>query len=614
MRLSSSSSSSSPSFMLMSSLFLLIQPTTVLVKADLNYYLYINEVDNAVALESVGTLPFHKSISTQDDGESCPPIVHEEGGINPHYLCLGPHSDGGIDFFPIAPNPNYLNADGSHEELPFKFSKFEQSYGVFSALLLFRNALAIDSSIARHHTILTGEDRAIKGTAFGMDHSGQVFNHDWLGDGDAGDLIYEWNLFNKEQEKGGTPLRDGKIQLIKGKPPTLSSQLGFVATTPTPEAVYNEIIAGDSDNTPLEDLLPWLPSSSYEDNSITATICSDEQDHELSTFCSLLIQVGLDEMLSTCDTGDTNYGDSSVQYTIYAPTNEAFSKTYKNHNTNYDDTILVPLTLPQLLSGHDLTKLLLNHIVESKQAVRYEDMICGTKTVMSNGQITKTGCNAEGNVEYVFGRGNDSEHKPMFIRKNDDGKLHCNGIIHTMDYVILPSHDPQQEQEEYTQFTIANFNGNQQIDNTSSEEDNVGVDTTTTTTGSSPTRLIDALRPVSTKGPYSSSTRVTDTDTDVEEDLAVALVYDKDEEEQPVEPKQEQVVTINKGFINTSEDHAVVVNGAGGKVIIHPRVDIDDKNLPVHSTTTSTSMQQQQNDNDNDNNNKRKRKQLRRRF
>merc|ERR1712238_13831 len=112
-------------------------------------------------------------------------------------------------------------------------------------------------------------------------------------------------------------------------------------------------------------------------------------------------------------------------------------------------------------------------------------------------------------------------------------------------------------------------------------------------TGSSPTRLIDALRPVSTKGPYSSSTR--GTDTDVEEDLAVALVYDKDEEEQPIAPQQEQVVTINKGFINnTGEDHAVVVNGAGGKVIITPGVDLDDKNQPVHSTTTSTSMQQQQ--------------------
>jgi len=566
------------SIMLISSLFLLllIQTTVTVVNADLNYYLYINEVDNSVVLESLGTLPFHKSSSTQDNGESCPAEVHEEGGINPHYLCLGPHSVGGIDFFPIAPTDDYLNADGSHDELPFKFAKFEQSYGVFSALLLFRNAFAIDSSIARHHTILTGGDRAIKGTAFGIDHSNHEFNHDWLGDGNAGDLIYEWNLFNKEQVHGGTPLRDGKIRLIKGMPPTLSSQLGFVATTPG-DAIESESIAGDSDNTAtLEDLLPWLPPSShYEDDSITATICSDEQDHELSTFCGLLIQVGLDEMLSTCDTGATNYGDSSVQYTIYAPTNEAFSKTYKNHNTNYDDTILVPLTLPQLLSGHDLTKLLLNHIIESNQAVRYEDMICGTKTVMSNGQITKTGCNAEGKVDYVFGRGNDSMHRPTFRDKNDDGKLHCNGIIHTMEYVILPSHDPQQEEEEYTHFTVANFNGNQQIDHpTSSEEDVVA---------GSPTRLIDALRPVSTKG---------------------------------------QVVTVNKGFINSNEgedaDHAVIVNEAGGKVIITPRVDIDidDMSQPVHSTSTSTNMQQQEqneDENDNNNNNKRKRKQLRHR-
>mmetsp|Transcript_38085 Transcript_38085/g.42939 ORF Transcript_38085/g.42939 Transcript_38085/m.42939 type:complete len:586 (+) Transcript_38085:109-1866(+) len=570
-------------------LFLLLQTTTVqVVNADLNYYLYINEVDNSVVLESLGTLPFHKSKSTQDTGESCPALVHEEGGINPHYLCLGPHSVGGIDFFPIAPTEDYVTADGTHDTLPFKFAKFEQSYGIFSALLLFRNAFAIDSAIARHHTILTGGDRAIKGTAFGIDHSNQEFNHDWLGDGNAGDLIYEWTLLNKEQGHGGTPLRDGKIRLIKGKPPTLSSQLGFVAATTISggaATIDSESIAGDSDNTAntLEDLssLPWLPSSSssssYEDDSITATICSDAQNHELSTFCGLLIQVGLDEMLSTCDTGATNYGDSSVQYTIYAPTNEAFSKTYKNHNTNYDDTILVPLTLPQLLSGHDLTKLLLNHIVEGPQAVRYEDMICGTKTVMSNGQITKTGCNAEGKVDYVFGRGNDSEHKPTFTHKNDDGKLHCNGIIHTVEYVILPSHDHQQEEEEYTHFTVANFNGNQQLD-TSEEEDKKDV------AGSSPTRLIDALRPVSTKG---------------------------------------QVVTVNKGFdinSNTGEeqDHAVVVNEGGGKVIITPRVDIDidDQNQPVHSTTTSTSMQQQheqQNENENDNNNNRKRKQLRHR-
>ena len=46
-------------------------------------------------------------------------------------------------------------------------------------------------------------------------------------------------------------------------------------------------------------------------------------------------------MLSTCDTGarDNNYGDSSVQYdTIHALTNDAFSKTYKNHDTNCDGT------------------------------------------------------------------------------------------------------------------------------------------------------------------------------------------------------------------------------------------------------------------------------------
>jgi len=123
--------------MLLCRLLLLIsQTTTVYVKADLNYYLYINEVDNAVVLESLGTLPFHKSISTQDnDGsESCLAIVHDEGGINPHYLCLGPHSVGGIEFFPIV---TVNNADASHDGLPFKFSKFEQSYGVFSPYYYF---------------------------------------------------------------------------------------------------------------------------------------------------------------------------------------------------------------------------------------------------------------------------------------------------------------------------------------------------------------------------------------------------------------------------------------------------------------------------------------------
>jgi len=70
-----------------------------------------------------------------------------------------------------------------------------------------------------------------------MDPLNQELNHDWLGDGDGntGDLMYEWNVFNKIKENGGVPLRDGKksFDQRQATQPTLSSQLGLVVTTTT---------------------------------------------------------------------------------------------------------------------------------------------------------------------------------------------------------------------------------------------------------------------------------------------------------------------------------------------------------------------------------------------
>ncbi|OEU05795.1 hypothetical protein FRACYDRAFT_258189 [Fragilariopsis cylindrus CCMP1102] len=440
------------------------------VRADLKYYVYVNEKEPDsnkvvnVVLESYGSLPLNESISTKE-GDSCPTNSGtNEGGVNPHYLCVGPNYLGNsIEFFPIGP----ANETKNEQKLPFKFSSFEESYGTSSGLLLWRNVLAIDLSS-------TG-DNSINGKSYGIDKSNNNYNTEWLlsnknpaedttavadnGNGNDNDnennnvLIAEWYLLNK---MNGQPIfNDGLIQLIQGQPPSVPDRTS--SSSAVPVVVVSEAVATATKEAATI-VVKEEESESDTNNceSITESICSDDNDSSFSTFCSLLIQVGLDTMLhhnhilSSSESANTN---TNSFYTIYVPTNDAFTKAYQN------ESISSP---PQMLSGHDLTKLLLNHIIGNDSLpVPYEKMLCGTKTYMLNGQITKIGCNANAIVSYVMGVSGNGIHnnsiKPKFVLKNNNNKKkkNCNGIIHMVDYVILPSQD--NDGEEYHEDMITEF-------------------------------------------------------------------------------------------------------------------------------------------------------------
>ena len=86
-----------------------------------------------------------------------------------------------------------------------------------------------------------------------------------------------------------------------------------------------------------------------DDSSITGTICADRNNEYFGRFCSLLMQVGWDTTLAQCPP------HNATQYTLMVPTNAAFHASFNRT----DPTV----TQPQSTSGHDLSKLLENHII-----------------------------------------------------------------------------------------------------------------------------------------------------------------------------------------------------------------------------------------------------------
>mmetsp|Transcript_34055 Transcript_34055/g.80154 ORF Transcript_34055/g.80154 Transcript_34055/m.80154 type:complete len:576 (-) Transcript_34055:1133-2860(-) len=407
----------------------------VVVYADLKYYLYIeeenvseettitDELDRGegtaagefIVLEAVGSLPFERS-SYSVDGESCPSMVSKAGGINPLYICVGSHDQQkeNVVFFPIAPTPDYDSDIASR--LPLRFGALTESRGISSGLLLWRNAIAVDWVVPT--ATVNEANLSLDAISFGIDNSSDQFNTEWLRSTSSGyhdgEVLAEWHLLS---EIGGEPiLDDGIIQLIKGKPPISPQQPDLLDDGNEPIAIVNTLTDSSQNSLPPKATTVYC-------QSIGETLCDDKNNEKFGSMCSLLMQVGLDYLLSSPSSGSL--------YTIYAPTNEAFLRAFGGK------------TRPALLSGHDLTKFLLNHIIitvtsesSGESVFRYEDMVCGTKRIMASHQATKIGCDTNAEISYVIGAGNDNLNKPKFLAVDHET---CNGVIHTIDYVILPS-------------------------------------------------------------------------------------------------------------------------------------------------------------------------------
>ena len=136
--------------------------------------------------------------------------------------------------------------------------------------------------------------------------------------------------------------------------------------------------------------------------------CNDPQ---FSTLCSLVVKADLVDKL--------NSNDPFLQKTVFAPTNDAFSRLSED-------------TLEALLNDTDaLVDVLLNHIAPGK--IMSDDLECGVSTEMASSASTTTLCGKNG-AFYQAGDG-VTAGLPQIIEADIET---CYGVIHVIDEVLLP--------------------------------------------------------------------------------------------------------------------------------------------------------------------------------
>lgn len=125
---------------------------------------------------------------------------------------------------------------------------------------------------------------------------------------------------------------------------------------------------------------------------------------EFSTLCSALIMSGLAYTLE----------DDDSLFTVFAPTNEAFSNLGSTLNAVLGDV-------------HLLKDILLFHVVVGEEIFE-EDLGCTHLIEKANGKDSRTVC--RGSKIFQKGKGNPRTNLPEIIQ-TDIGA--CNGIIHVVD-------------------------------------------------------------------------------------------------------------------------------------------------------------------------------------
>lgn len=137
-----------------------------------------------------------------------------------------------------------------------------------------------------------------------------------------------------------------------------------------------------------------------EGNQTLIEMICESEDHK--TFCESLQSTGLDNVLA------------EGRFTVFAPTDTSFSSE----------------TLPPEI----LTFILLQHVI-SGSAISSSDLSCDQEVMMATGEPSKITCGEE-SVFFIGGDGNvDPDTLPTIIAPD---LLACNGIIHSIDQLILP--------------------------------------------------------------------------------------------------------------------------------------------------------------------------------
>merc|ERR1712238_587021 len=140
--------------------------------------------------------------------------------------------------------------------------------------------------------------------------------------------------------------------------------------------------------------------------SIRGVACSNKDLY--NTMCDLLKAV------------DTDYALASGLFTAFFPTDDAFVAIAAVTNT---------------LSEEQMATIVKFHIHEG-DSLTYEELECKGLLDMATGKTSRTKC--DDGKRYQNGPGNhESETFPM-IMKNSSDIVTCNGIVHTIDAVMLP--------------------------------------------------------------------------------------------------------------------------------------------------------------------------------
>eukprot|EP00531_Pseudo-nitzschia_arenysensis_P002378 CAMPEP_0116133966 /NCGR_PEP_ID=MMETSP0329-20121206/10395_1 /TAXON_ID=697910 /ORGANISM="Pseudo-nitzschia arenysensis, Strain B593" /LENGTH=301 /DNA_ID=CAMNT_0003628647 /DNA_START=265 /DNA_END=1170 /DNA_ORIENTATION=- len=150
-------------------------------------------------------------------------------------------------------------------------------------------------------------------------------------------------------------------------------------------------------------------------DSVKKIICSMQNT---VTFCDMV------EELEATNAEFSEKLSGGTAFTVFAPTNEAFGNVTEQ--------------LAQL-SDKEKEEIILFHFNEGS-VLTYEDLEC-TMTLMSlNGDTSRTKCRRKSVGVYAkHQRGSGNEKLEQFPRIDSKSKEACDGIIHRLDQVMLPS-------------------------------------------------------------------------------------------------------------------------------------------------------------------------------
>merc|ERR1712238_573373 len=173
------------------------------------------------------------------------------------------------------------------------------------------------------------------------------------------------------------------------------------------DAVESSHDAAESSHDSSHDLADDYENCKTDElKSIRGVACSNKDIY--NTMCDLLKAV------------DTDYALASGMFTAFFPTDEAFAAIASVTNTLNDEQIATIVKF---------------HIHEG-DAIAYKELECKGLLDMANGKTSRTKC--EEGKRYQNGPGNHkSDTFPMII-KNSSDIVTCNGIVHTIDAVMLP--------------------------------------------------------------------------------------------------------------------------------------------------------------------------------